>query len=116
LRSGEEDITAYAADALLAFAAEAVPYLVETTRASYPHSARWAAVRALGIIGSRAHGAVPALLALLEEGDLGESAIDALGAIGPAADAAAPALLCRLAREEDAGKRWRVSEALARIG
>src|SRR5262249_7890897 len=92
------------------------PSLLETTRATYPHEARWRAVRALGIIGSRARGAVPMLLALLEDRNLDLCAIEALGEIGPTAGDAVPGLLCKFGRNEDTSVLWRISEPLARIG
>jgi hypothetical protein len=71
---------------------------VEELRAGHARSAR----AAFAAMGPRAADAVPALLALLEDGDAGSQAAECLGLIGRPA---VPGLLKALDNESDAVRR-----------
>jgi HEAT repeat protein len=70
----------------------------------------------LGSMGEDAEAAVPALIVLLETGDVQDRRLAALtlGEIGPAAEDALPALL-ETADDEDEGLATKALEAIERI-
>jgi HEAT repeat protein len=78
---------------------------------------RMRAVSFIGYRGQTAKEAVPALVKLLENNQMRESALSALKAIGPSASAAIPALYNAItAYPEQPSTRWKAAHALANIG
>jgi HEAT repeat protein len=91
-----------------------VPDLVKALAARDPY-VRGFAAWALGNLEGAAAGAVPALVAVLNEDDTATVVAAALARIGPEAARAVPALVDSL-KDEDAGRRWRAARTLGRIG
>jgi HEAT repeat protein len=115
-RPGYERLAAVVALARVTGNSEAALAVVLPALHATPEESGWA-VRSLGLLGSAAAPAVPALLHLLDaaEDSARREVIEALGRIGPAASAAVPALLGAL----DEQVWWQGSPAiwaLLRIG